>query len=216
MKGNRIAFSPDGSQLVFGYWQGPLRLFDVGERTAGRSLTAHTDTITGLTFSPDGRWLASASSSHGQKWEPLKKDRSIRLWNFAKGKPTCCWAQGWEKTTYLSFLADNQHLLTFHDPHDEACLNLWSVEADESSANWSLPGATAVAVWSKAEADQTVTGLIVTGHKDGTIKLWDLANVLPAPGIRSFLKDPTASGSGARSKQVVSSKSSDEVDEYFS
>ena len=183
-KGDRIAFSPDGAWLVFGNWEGPLHVLDVVKREESFRLEGHTDYITRLAFSPDGCWLASSSSSYGQTWEPRKEDRSIRLWDFQKRAQTRCWTRGWETTASLTFLADSQHLVAFHDPHGEAILTLWSVAGDGPLATWSPgEGTTAVAIWSAATASQPTSGLIATGHEDGAIQLWDIADVLPAPRV---------------------------------
>jgi WD40 repeat protein len=140
-KGDRIAFSPDGRCLVFGNWEGPLGVFGVDDQKVARTLEDHTDYITALAFSQDGRWLASASSSHGQPWEPREEDRAVCLWDFREGKQTHRWSEGWETTTNLVFLADNRHLLSFHDSHGHARLTLWASDATEPLASWSPQGA---------------------------------------------------------------------------
>jgi WD40 repeat protein len=66
-RGDAIAFTPDGSQVVFGEWEGELHVWDVQSREEVRTLQGHQDYITNLAFSRDGRLLASAGSSFGKR-----------------------------------------------------------------------------------------------------------------------------------------------------
>jgi WD40 repeat protein len=52
-----------------------IRLFDVGTGKEVRAMKGHTDTVTAMAFSPDGRSLISGG-----------KDKTVACWDLATGK----------------------------------------------------------------------------------------------------------------------------------
>ncbi len=75
-----LAFSGDGKLLATGGGEpsraGEVKLFNVADGTLAKEIAdAHSDTVFGLEFSPDGKYLASSAA-----------DRFVKVFNVADGK----------------------------------------------------------------------------------------------------------------------------------
>jgi eukaryotic-like serine/threonine-protein kinase len=106
--------SPGGSQIaVCLERENVARLYDC-DTGAGRNLAGHSDFVSGLAFSPDGRTLATGSV-----------DGTIRLWNTANGEVVGALPGHMQETSDVAFSPDGRTLA--------------SVGRDESVKLWHLP-----------------------------------------------------------------------------
>jgi WD40 repeat protein/serine/threonine protein kinase len=65
-----LAFSPDGRWLVLGKQDGMIEVIDWAETNPGLAFAGHAGDVTGLAFSSDGRFLATAGID----------DRTVKVW----------------------------------------------------------------------------------------------------------------------------------------
>ena len=72
-----VAFSPDGSLLVVGLFDGTVRFFSTNDwKRVGSPFEAHAGVVMSTSFSPDGRVLATAGA-----------DGTVALWDVETRKP---------------------------------------------------------------------------------------------------------------------------------
>ena len=92
----KIAWSPNGQLLACGADQAVLRDGSSGEIL--RTFNGHDDWVTCLTFSPDGKLLATGTGS---------EDGNLRVWNVFSGKLNAVLSkQGWQ-ASQIVFLTDD-------------------------------------------------------------------------------------------------------------
>ena len=82
---NCLALSPDSSTLATGSWRGELHLWDVASGTHKVEFMGHLSNISSLTFSPDGKTLASSGEGKLYLWDVASGARKLSITGHTDG-----------------------------------------------------------------------------------------------------------------------------------
>ena len=207
---NSVAFSPDGKTLASGGDGGTIYLWNVKTGTLQQTLTGHEWNVRTVLFSPDGETLASQSESEVYLWDVdtgtphqigtedgAETSRSIAfspdgqtLASLSRHRPSTL--RLWDANTgaHLRSLTGYTHTGSFHGDTDyltfspggqiiasagETYIQFWNVSTGEYHTGYTHTYRSRNVVFSPD--GQT----IVSGHRDGTVMLWDRNFILGPP-----------------------------------
>jgi WD40 repeat protein len=181
----RIRFSPDGQRLAIATREGDIILWKLGQKIPGSALqtlpTGDIGRVTDLRFSPNGKWLATASDQTPRLWSladlvpwrpsPATPSAQVQpLWRF----------QGHQSHVLsLAFSEDSQRLVT---GSSDGSARVWRIspdpdDPDDSKAMaWTeemkLTGHDSF-IWAVGFAPDHRT--LTTLTQTGTLNRWDLS-----------------------------------------
>ena len=135
---------------------GPLkivRVFDTADGSVAFEIRKHTDWITAVAFSPDGKTLLTADRNGGAfLWEADTGREVAGLRGHAGEITSACWR------------ADSQIVAT---SGADGTVRLWGPEEGKQVKNWAAHGGGATSVNFAAD------GRLVTAGRDQVVKLWN-------------------------------------------
>ncbi len=155
-------FSPDGKHHVLGRYDGTLsvRELDIGRPT--RTFKGHTRRVTRVTFSPDGKRIASVSSRSDK--EPDTARSEVKVWDAATGQPISTFTGHAGVVTMLSFSPDGKWIASVSE---DRMLMVWDVQTGQLKQAFQghLDQITSVVFSPDGNS-------IITGSADRTVKVW--------------------------------------------
>ncbi len=161
-----VAFSPDGTQLVSGFDDGSVRLWDVVTQKEVVILRGHADQVSSVLFSPDGALLASGSG--------LVSDATIRLWDTATLEEVATLRGHEREVRSLSFSPDGATLVS---GSRDGTVRLWDLATRTSINTLDHP----VQIGTVSFSRDGVT--LVFGAQDGVwLRNTETGNVTELPG----------------------------------
>ncbi len=181
-----LAYSPDGKVLASAQSGAPwhtnppgknaVTLLDARSGRVLRTLVGHTDNITEVAFSPDGKWVASASM-----------DKTIRLWNAKNGQLSKLFFGHTDWVRSVVFSRDGSTLL--------------SASRDNTLRQWNIASGKVIRVLRGHQSDVYAARFspdgkrIASGSSDTTLRIWnasdgrELVSMLTAPSEGASILD---------------------------
>ena len=148
-----MAFSADGTRLASGS-DGAIKIWDATTGQEVRSIEGPFGAITGLAFSPDGKWLAAGSQdSAGRVWDATTGQEIFTL----KGHTSPVWS--------VSFSPDGKRLAT---GSKDSTVKVWDLTTGKEIGTFKGHRGD---VWSVVYSPDGTR--LASGSADKTVKVWD-------------------------------------------
>lgn len=159
-----VAFSPDagGRKIVSGHLSHDVHLWDTATGDHSRSLSGHTSGVHSVTFSQDGRWIATSGA-----------DMSVRLWSAKSGIQMSVFEGHEGVVPSVAFSPIRQQIASCSDDRtvrlwDMSIYGSWS-SSSAAVANGLLPGQSRPVSCVAYSPDGQI---IATGGSDRTVWEW--------------------------------------------
>jgi len=165
---NGVAFSPDGTRLATGSYDGTARVWDAATGRELLTLTGHQSTVLAVTFSPDGGQLATASY-----------DGTAKIWDTAPGRELLTLVGHAGSVEAVATSPDGRHLVT---ASGDGKVKMWDAATGQELLTLPEEGYTGPPFRSVAYRPECVSppeataercdALLAAGTVEGTMIVW--------------------------------------------
>jgi len=204
-----VSYSPDGTQVASGGYDGTIKLWDTSTGAEVRTLQGHTNAVFDVNFSPDGTRIVSGS------W-----DHTVKIWDAATGEEIRTLTGHRYGVTSVSFSPDGRYIASGSHPAfslaevepEPGVVKLW--DASSGRELKTLNGHSG-GVWSVSfspDGTHLVSGgAATTPYQPGEIKLWNVSTGAELKVFKghtlevysvSFSSDGTRLASGSKDRTV--------------
>ncbi|MDR1555509.1 MAG: protein kinase, partial [Tannerellaceae bacterium] len=162
---NSVCFSSDGRQVLSGYGNGSIRLWDTATGKCIRTFREHANVIKSFSLSPGGQWVLSGG------W-----DKAIRLWDTTTGECIRTFTGHTGEVESVCFSPDGQRALS---GSQDKTIRLWNTATGECMRIFTGHTGGVESVCFSPDGQR-----VLSGSWDKTSKLWDAAT---GECIRTFI-----------------------------
>jgi WD40 repeat protein/tRNA A-37 threonylcarbamoyl transferase component Bud32 len=166
-----VTFSPDGQTLASASHDQTIKVWDLAQRqvdfqrdepaTGHETFThrGHKGPVRGVVYSPDGRFLASASD-----------DQTVKIWNTATGKELLTLREHAGPVRAVAYSPDGQFLAS---ASNDRTVKMWDVAAAQTAFTLDQHIGQVVSVAFHPNGQQLAAATEEAGRQ-GEVKVWDL------------------------------------------
>ena len=158
-----------GNQVVAGTTSGAISVWNIDESERIASLTGHNDWVWAISFSPNGKLIASGSG-----------DETVRLWDIRrnKNKQQChLWSDHQSRVRTVAFSPDGTLLVS---GDEDGKVNLYDLESCQLRISLNKEG------WANSIEFSPDGHLLAVGSQKGTVHVWNISKLENVQTLKIF------------------------------